>query len=87
MLQGQGSQVCVRDKVGNGLPITQHLLKHLPMALRGTHNPHRRLLDPTLYATDRLVEGKWMFEDPRVGADADECTQNGPAEAHRGTTG
>ena len=66
MLQGQGRQVCVRDQVGNGLPITQHLLKHLPMALRGTHNPRYGLFEPTLYATERLVEGKWIFKDVRI---------------------
>ena len=87
MFHCQGRQVCVRDKIGDGLPFTKHLLKNLPMALRRTHNPHWRLLNPTLNATDRLVQRKWLIEDPWVGADANECIQNGPAEAYGGTTG
>ena len=87
MFHRQSRQVCVRDKIGNGLPFPKHLLKNFPMALRRTDKPHWRLRNPTLNATDRLVEGKWMIEDPWVGADADKCIQNGPAEAHGRTTG
>ena len=87
MFHCQRRQVCVRDKIGDSLPFPKHLLKNIPMALRRTHNPHWRLFNPTLNATDCLVERKWMIEDPWIGADADEGTQNRPAEAHGGMTG
>jgi hypothetical protein len=83
MLDGHGSQVRVRDKIRSSLPLKQHLAEHSPVPFARMHDPHAWLVQPTVNAGDRLIEGQGMLKDVGVGADADERAKDGPAKAHR----
>jgi hypothetical protein len=60
------SEVCIGDKIGSGLAIEEHALKNLPMAFCGINQPNTRLVDPTLYPSDCLFHGQWLYKDLSV---------------------
>ena len=85
VFERQRSQVCVGDKICRSLARAEHVLKDRPMSFGRIHDPRAWLIQPALDAGDRVIEGEGLLENARVGADADEGSQDSPAQAHRGT--
>ena len=83
MFQGHGCQVGVRDEIASRTAGVKRLLEKAPVLFGGVKQPNARLVEPTLDAVTRFVEGERTLVQARVGGDADEGGQHGPAKAQR----
>lgn len=83
MFYGKRRQMRIGNEIAGSLPIDEHLPEYRPMLIGGSNDSCTRLLKPALYPGQGLFKGEWVFEDPGIGSDPDECGQNRPAQANR----
>ena len=83
MLDRNGREMRVRNKVAYGLCVAQHSGKYHQVRSGGADHANDRQIEPFLDVSERVIYGQWLRSNTWIRGETDECAQHRPWQRHR----